>query len=313
MLPVPEPASGAVDDPSPGDYRAAVWFYPDDLRRLVPPRTVRRNFERGAAEDPLLWHVVRGLAGDRDLPYQRLNNPIAAPEQLPLVGAGLALWNRSVPGCEIDGRVLKALYRTIARFEPQVKRHSELDAVLYDPARRELAIVEAKLKAPPGRCAAVAPGGSGCRMYRRLLDPKWNGCTYWGIGEGGPAFTAQFPDRLVERYFAFAPPSRERPAGAECDRYYQLMRAWLIGCETVRALAPGHRFHLVSITPARRAQNGYYRDFAERIRSDAHDLVQVRASFGVTSWETIRDGLPPGHPVRVYLEKFRAVTRPGTR
>src|SRR5690606_49132 len=126
-LPVPEPPSGAVDEPSPGDYRAAVWFYPDDLRRLIPPRTVRRNFERGAAEDPLLWHVVRGLAGDCDLPYQRLNAPFVGHERLPLAGAGLALWNRSVPGREIDARVLKLLYRTIARLEPQVKRHSELD------------------------------------------------------------------------------------------------------------------------------------------------------------------------------------------
>src|SRR5690606_34966364 len=145
-----------------------------------------------------------------------------------------------------------------------------------------IAFVEAKLSAPFGVCQAVHGDPDGCRMYRRLLDPAQNGCSYWGLGEGGLAFARRFPRRLVDEHVVSERPTRGGPPGAGWERHYQLMRTWLLGQETARRLGSGYAFWLLVIGDDRRLDRAACEDFASKIRPGA-------GAFGLTTWQAIRD------------------------
>ncbi|MBI3979894.1 MAG: hypothetical protein HY331_17100 [Chloroflexi bacterium] len=300
------PAAGPTNVDCPGAYWTNILFHFDEFRHLrpAPGAGLLRRVESCRSEDALVWNVFRGLAGRVEPMAVELWPEPGRSIPFGLSGSVLCLWNRPVAGGRRAGDLLAKLRTVLYQIESSSVHQSEFDAVLYDPARRQIAIVEAKLTAPLGNCPAVHGRSPDCRLSRTLPDPRHNGCSYWGRGTGGDAFAERFPRQLVGEYLTFGLPSPERPAGADCDRHYQLMRCWLAGQELAKQLGEGHSFALVVAGCEGYLDRAALDDFAARIRPGPGRL-------GVLTWQSLRDALPAGEPVHDYLRCHSIVTPVG--
>ena len=252
------------------------------------------RFGSAGSEDAVTWNVFVGLFEDCDLVV-----PGAVPglpgAELPMRDAAMLLWNVPVRSDSIHAEIEDVLKATLQRIEANPRRASEIEVVLWNARLHRLTFVEAKLTSGPGACSAVSSSSgirksdADCRMFRTSKKPRDNGCSYWGVGAGGVAFSRRFPKDHVRANLRFELPAHGQEEQASCARLYQLMRNALIGREMADALAIqcgcAVEFHLIALVAKGYFESDPYLEFGQSIKDPG------RIRFGVITWQGIREAV----------------------
>lgn len=183
---------------------------------LLPART-QKKILRPESEDKLTWDCFFGLSQAGAL-GRVLADRLGLPRQQ-LDGAGLVLWGWEIQSESASrwaplGAVLSAVenYRD-GRPEGQ---KTEPDAIVFTST--SLVIIECKRRSKLGTCSRF--GERECPEID-LDRRKRSYCQYWARG--------------LSELVAFEKPDPGVDA-PECDRYYQLMRNYMIGLRLAEAL-----------------------------------------------------------------------------
>ncbi len=252
------------------------------------------RFGSADSEDAVTWNALVGLLGSGDVSVTSAVPGLAGCD-LPMKDAAILLWNVPLARDSRHAELERLLRTTQGKLEANPRRVSEVEVVIWNERRNLLTFIEAKLTSGPGACLAVSssPGvrkpDADCRMFRTCKRPQDNGCSYWGLGTGGTAFSQRFPKDYVRAHLGFDPPARGREEQAPCARLYQLMRNALIGREMADAVAmqggSPAEFQLIAIVAKGYFKSDPYLEFARAI----NDAATIR--FGVVTWQGIREAV----------------------